>query len=64
MSKPESIRVEPWSDFPKQSYSILTDDFPHEKLYTAKVNSKGDRSTVNIKAVVTRNDKGEFAVAD
>jgi hypothetical protein len=53
MSKPESIKVDPWTDFPRQPYSFLTDDFVHDKLFVAKVNAKGEKSTVNIKASVS-----------
>lgn len=49
MSKPESLKIDPWTDFPKQPYSIFTEDFPHDKLYTFKLNSKSDKSTVNVK---------------
>ena len=63
MSKPESIKIEPWTDFPRQSYSIITDDFCHEKLATVKVNAKGSRSTVNVKASANY-DKGNYAISD
>lgn len=63
MSKPESIKIEPWTDFPRQPYSIITDDFVHDKLATVKVNSKGDRSNVNIKASIN-NDKGATSLND
>jgi hypothetical protein len=49
MSKPESIKVEPWSDYPRQSYSIINDDFVHDKLAVLKVAAKSEKSTVNIK---------------
>lgn len=48
-SKPNSIKVEPWTDFPKQSYSIHGDDFCHSKPFVAKFTAKGSRSTLNIK---------------
>ena len=50
MSKPESIKIEPWTDFPRFPFSFISDDFVHDKLYTAKVNAKGGRSTLNLKA--------------
>jgi len=62
MSKPESIKVEPWTDFPRQAYSIVSDDFVHDKLGTVKLNAKGTRSTINIKAALS-GDKG-YAVSD
>jgi hypothetical protein len=52
MSKPESIKIDPWTDFPKLPYSFITDDFVHEKLFVGKVNAKGGKSTVNLKATV------------
>jgi hypothetical protein len=48
-SKPNSIKVEPWTDFPRQSYSIHGDDFCHSKPFVAKFTAKGSRSTLNIK---------------
>ena len=63
MSKPESIKIEPWTDFPRQAYSIITDDFVHDKLACVKVNAKGERSTANIKASVNV-DKGTTSLSD
>lgn len=54
MSKPFSIRTEPWTSFDKQSYSIFTDDFVHNKLLTVKVNSKPSKGTVNLKQSAVR----------
>lgn len=48
-AKPISIKVEPWTDFPKQAYSIHSDDFVHTKPFVAKFAAKGSRSTLNIK---------------
>lgn len=58
MSKPESIKIQPWTDFPKQPYSLFTDDFCHDKLVTVKVNSKGEKSTVNVKANISADKSG------
>jgi hypothetical protein len=49
MSKPESVKVEPWADFPKQPYSLFTDDFVHEKQGVLKLNAKGDKSSATVK---------------
>ena len=49
MAKPESVKVEPWADFPRQSYSIFTDDFVHDKLFTLKLNAKGQKSSASAK---------------
>lgn len=63
MSKPESIKVDPWTDFPRQPYSIIGDDFVHDKLYTLKVNSKGDKSTFNLKLNL-KADKASSSISD
>lgn len=63
MLKPESIKIDPWTDFPRQPYTLLTDDFVHDKLFTLKVNAKGDRSTVNVKSNVSA-DKGAPYISD
>lgn len=63
MSKPESVKIDPWTEFPRQSFSLLTDDFVHDKLFTLKVNSKGEKSTVNFKANV-KGEKGAFKLSD
>lgn len=49
MSKPESIKIEPWVDFPRQPYSIISDDFVHDKLASVKINAKGENSSANLK---------------
>lgn len=56
MSKPFSVRTEPWSSFDKQSYSIFTDDFVHEKLLTVKVNQKPLGGTINLKNQITKKE--------
>ena len=63
MSKPESFKIDPWTEFPKQSYSFITDDFVHDKLTTLKVNSKGDKSALNFKANL-KVDKGGLKISD
>lgn len=63
MSKPESIKIEPWTDFPRLPYTFISDDFVHEKLFVAKVNAKGVSSTVNLKASVSE-DKTSKSVSD
>jgi len=64
MSKPESIKVEPWTDFPRQSYTIFTDDFVHDKLGVVKVNAKGEKSTANIKATLNVDKSGAKTISD
>ena len=63
MSKPESIKIDPWTEWPKLPYSIITDDFVHDKLLTWKVNSKGSKSTLNFKANI-KQDKGALKLSD
>jgi hypothetical protein len=62
MSKPDSIKVEPWVDFPRQPYSLAHDDFLHEKLAILKINAKGQTSTVNAKASLSK--AKEYEVSD
>lgn len=62
-AKPASIKVEPWTDFPRQSYTIHTDDFCHTKPLVAKFNAKGSKSTLNIKETVSQKD-GKYTVED
>ncbi len=64
MSKPESIKIDPWTDFPRQPYTFITDDFCHEKVYTLKVNAKGEKSTVNVKANINSNEKTGLSISD
>lgn len=61
--KPESIKIEPWADFSRQSYSIMGDDFCHSKMLVAKFTAKGLRSTANIKETLT-NKEGKYNVED
>lgn len=63
MSKPESIKNDPWTEWPKQAYSIITDDFVHDKLFTTKINAKGAKSVVNLKVNV-KSDKNGYKIAD
>lgn len=52
MSQPQSVKAEPWSDFPKQPYSLFTDNFPHEKKLTLKINATGSKNTSSAKAKI------------
>lgn len=63
-AKPESIKTEPWSEFPRQPYSFITDDFVHEKLGVLKVNASSSKATVNIKETVAYDKKGALGVSD
>ena len=49
MSKARSYKNEPFTSFEKQSYSVMKDDFIHEKLLTVKANIDSKRGGVNLK---------------
>lgn len=55
--------MDPWTDFPRLAYTFVNDDFVHDKLFVAKANAKGAKSTVNLKASVSQ-DKGGLATSD
>ena len=57
MSKPNSFKAEPWASLDKNSDSIFTDDFVHDKLVTVKVSQVASKGTVNLKGAVSK--KGE-----
>lgn len=63
MSEAKSSKCEPYCDFPKQPYSIITDDFCHEKLLVVKPTLKTTRSIIKLKETVTYK-KGAFSLAD
>ena len=63
MSKPESLKVEPWCSFGKQPYSIFTDDFSHDKLLVTKFTAQKDSTNVNLKQTLT-NKSGKYSVSD
>ena len=63
MTEPQSIKTEPFCDFPRQAYSIINDDFCHEKNFVAKVSAKTAKSVIKIKEAIT-NKKNTWAVAD
>ncbi len=57
MAKARSYKNEPFNSFEKQSYSIIKDDFVHEKLLTVKANILSTNGGVNLKE--TLNQKNE-----
>lgn len=63
MAEPRSIKVEPWTDFPRQAYSFINDDFCHEKNFVAKITAKTARSVIKIKESFT-SKSGAWNVAD
>ena len=63
MAEPESIKVEPFTEFPRLPYSIINDDFCHEKNFVGKITSKSDKSTIKIKEAIT-NKKGAWGTAE
>lgn len=56
--EPFSTRSEPFTEFPRQAYSFLTDDFCHGKTFTAKVTAKTVRSIIKIKETVGKKKTG------
>lgn len=63
MAEPQSIKNEPFADFPRQSYSIINDDFCHEKLFTVKPTVKTTKSVLKLKEVVASKN-GKFSFTD
>lgn len=57
MSKARSYKNEPFIGFEKQSYSVMKDDFVHEKLLTVKTNIQSTNGGVNLKESLSQ--KGE-----
>lgn len=49
MPKARSYKNEPFTSFEKQSFSVMKDDFVHEKLLTVKTNIESDKGGVNLK---------------
>ena len=49
MTEPASMKNEPFTDFPRQSYSFVTDDFCHDKAFVAKVTAKTPTSVIKLK---------------
>lgn len=49
MTEAKSTKSEPYSDFPKQPYSIITDDFCHEKFLVVKPTLKTAKSIIKLK---------------
>lgn len=63
MTEPQSTKNEPYADFPKQAYSIISDDFCHEKLFVLKPTVKTERSILKLKETVTYK-KGAYSLAE
>lgn len=55
--EPFSTKSEPFTDWPRQAYSFVTDDFCHEKAFVAKFTTKTGRSQIKIKETVNANSK-------
>lgn len=49
MSKAPSFKTEPWTEFHRESCSILTDGFPHDKYFQLKTNWQGSKGAVSFK---------------
>lgn len=54
MSKARSYKNEPYAAFEKQSYSLIKDDFVHDKLLTVKANVQTTNGGVNLKETLTQ----------
>lgn len=63
MTEPTSMKNEPFTDFPRQAYSFVTDDFCHDKSFVAKVTAKTGKSVIKLKEAVSYK-KESWSVAD
>lgn len=59
--EPFSTKSEPFTEWYRQPYSFVTDDFCHEKQFTAKVAASTGRSVIKIKETVA-DSKGKSGV--
>lgn len=57
MTEPQSTKTEPYCEFPKQAYSILTDDFCHEKFLVLKPTIRSNQSIFKLKETVNHKNK-------
>ena len=63
MTEPASMKNEPFTDFPRQSYSLIGDDFCHDKAFVAKATAKTAKSVIKLKEAVSYK-KDHYSVAD
>lgn len=56
-SLPRSVGVEPWSEFPKQSYLIHTEKFCHENPLVVKFQTAGKSSALILREILSKKDK-------
>lgn len=63
MTEPTSMKNEPFTDFPRQAYSFITDDFCHDKAFVAKATAKTGKSVIKLKEAVSYK-KETWSVAD
>lgn len=63
MTEPVSVKNEPFTDFPRQAYSFITDDFCHDKAFVAKATAKTAKSVIKLKEAVSYK-KESWSVAD
>ncbi len=61
--EPFSTKSEPFTEWYRQPYSFVTDDFCHDKQFTAKVNATTPKSVIKIKESVTEKN-GSVHVGD
>lgn len=53
MKEAASTKTEPFSDFTRQPYSFISDDFCHEKFLVVKPTIKANRAILKLKETVT-----------
>lgn len=63
MTEPQSIKTDPYTDFPRQPYTIITDDFCHEKFLVVKPTLKTQKSVIKLKETISEK-KGKIGFAD
>lgn len=56
--EPFSTKSEPFTEWQKQPYSFITDDFSHEKPFVTKFNASTSRSSLKIKETVSAKKGG------
>jgi hypothetical protein len=56
MAKANSFKDEPWTSLGKYDYSIIDDDFVHNKLLVFKATRKTASSTISLKETFTQSE--------
>jgi hypothetical protein len=58
MHQPYTIQDEPWTNFPKLSYSFINDHFVHDHRASLKLNLRSANGGALIKESVINGEKG------